>query len=213
MRLETQYIENWRDKEVANAVLEYIEFFEKPHPESRHIQQSLEELTLLKMWLEGRKFDNFVEIGRSDGGSLWVYTRLFCNKGARVCTLDYDHRIVADKVVEKLNEFGYKVEKHGPSTEFIHSVPDNSIDLLHIDGDHNYYGVSWDFYNYYSKVIPGGIITLHDTAAHPDCIRFRGELEYTPHKWDMRTFVGKYLVTASINDLYPCTGITAVVKH
>jgi GT2 family glycosyltransferase/ADP-heptose:LPS heptosyltransferase len=48
--------------------------------------------------------------------------------------------------------------------EAIKSFPDNSIDLLHIDGLHTYRAVRHDFKNWLGKVKDDGIIILHDIA-------------------------------------------------
>lgn len=61
--------------------------------------------------------------------------------------------------------------RHDFSSNAVAGFADDSIDYLHIDGDHRYEGVSADFFNYWPKVKIHGIITLHDSAAgiHPDC--------------------------------------------
>jgi len=41
------------------------------------------------------------------------------------------------------------------------------IDLLHIDGDHSYEGVSRDFHTWSRLVRPGGCVIFHDTEAFP----------------------------------------------
>ncbi len=53
--------------------------------------------------------------------------------------------------------------------ESVSLFPDESIDLLHIDGLHTYAAVKHDWETWFSKVSPGGIVILHDTAArHAD---------------------------------------------
>jgi cephalosporin hydroxylase len=43
----------------------------------------------------------------------------------------------------------------------------NGVELLFIDGDHTYEGVSTDYRLYSPLVRPGGIIALHDILPHP----------------------------------------------
>ena len=48
----------------------------------------------------------------------------------------------------------------------------NGVDVLFIDGDHSYDGVSGDFRLYSPLVVPGGIVGLHDILTHslvPGC--------------------------------------------
>ena len=51
------------------------------------------------------------------------------------------------------------------------------IDFLHIDGDHSYEGVKSDFENYFPKVKPNGIITVHDTDCCDGIQKFLSELK------------------------------------
>jgi predicted O-methyltransferase YrrM len=48
----------------------------------------------------------------------------------------------------------------------------NGVDVLFIDGDHTFDGVSGDFRMYSPRVVPGGIVAFHDILPHstvPDC--------------------------------------------
>ena len=53
----------------------------------------------------------------------------------------------------------------GISSEMAWMVPDNSIGLLYLDGDHSYEGVMKDLIAYFNKVVKGGIIAGHDFLA------------------------------------------------
>lgn len=48
------------------------------------------------------------------------------------------------------------------TTEFLHNLEDNSLNLVYIDADHSYEGVKQDLYNSWSKVQAGGWIMGHD---------------------------------------------------
>ena len=46
--------------------------------------------------------------------------------------------------------------------EALQRIEDGSIDLLHIDGNHEYESVNKDFENWLPKIKKGGIILIHD---------------------------------------------------
>ena len=50
----------------------------------------------------------------------------------------------------------------GRSTDILASFPDNSLDMVYIDGDHSYVGCAQDLAISYAKVRPGGWIMGHD---------------------------------------------------
>lgn len=65
--------------------------------------------------------------------------------------------------VNKLSKFGESsIILKGLSSEMAAYIPDESVGLLYLDGDHSYKGVMNDLKNYYSKVVEGGIISGHD---------------------------------------------------
>ena len=53
----------------------------------------------------------------------------------------------------------------------------SSVDLLHIDADHEYESVAADFSAWLHAVRPGGCVLFHDTVAFPGVSRFFRELE------------------------------------
>jgi hypothetical protein len=59
-----------------------------------------------------------------------------------------------DKVII-LKGFSYKMAK---------AIPDNSVGLVYIDGDHTYQGARADIDSYYPKLVPGGIMCFHDAV-------------------------------------------------
>ena len=50
----------------------------------------------------------------------------------------------------------------GKSSDILATLPDNSLDMIYIDGDHSYAGVKSDLDIAYQKVRPGGWIMGHD---------------------------------------------------
>lgn len=53
----------------------------------------------------------------------------------------------------------------GLSSDMAKQIKDNSIDLLYLDGSHDYEGVLKDLNTYFPKVKTGGIISGHDFLA------------------------------------------------
>jgi len=68
-----------------------------------------------------------------------------------------------NKAVKHLSKWGDRsVILRGLSSEMAKHVPDNSIGLLYLDGDHSYEGVKRDLNDWFHKVVKGGIIAGHD---------------------------------------------------
>ncbi len=63
----------------------------------------------------------------------------------------------------------------GKSTEILATFPDNSIDMIYIDGDHSYTGVKSDLESAFSKVRAGGWIMGHDYEMNMTKARTRYE--------------------------------------
>lgn len=129
-----------------------------------NIHQNYDEVSSVVNYLFPRKFKNFVEVGTNYGGSLWLYSNLLCEKGANVTGIDIVKFETIDLVMNKLKELGYGTtfinENSGTAYEHV-----NNIDLLHIDAEHGV-TVLRDWKYFLPKVLPGGIILLHDTSLH-----------------------------------------------
>lgn len=65
--------------------------------------------------------------------------------------------------VKLLEPFGEKsIILRGMSAEMSKQIPDNSLGLIHLDGDHSYAGVVADLYSFFPKLVSGGIMSGHD---------------------------------------------------
>lgn len=156
-----------------------------------NISHNLFEIEQLANYIGNRKFNYFLEIGGANGGSLWFYSNLFCSSSAFI-------RCIEPKRVEALLFIRDKLEETGKSVSIdqawsytknlCESIPDNTIDLLHIDGSHLYEDVKIDFELFYPKVKKGGIILMHDVISHEGSKKFIGGIG---DKYNMIKFVDK----------------------
>ena len=49
----------------------------------------------------------------------------------------------------------------------LNEFPDNSIEMLHIDGFHSYDAVKYDYETWFDKLAPNGIVLFHDVSPDP----------------------------------------------
>jgi len=73
----------------------------------------------------------------------------------------------------------------GDSTEY-HNQFDKSIHLLFVDGDHHYASVRDDLAGWTPKIVPGGIVVMHDYGAQPK------HLVLLPHLEGVRRAIGEW---------------------
>ena len=138
-----------------------------------------------------------LEIGTSQGGTLYLFSRLV-EPGGLVISIDkpgepgsvrYVMRSVYQTfgrqngtTVMTLDRDSHAAETH---RELEQLLAGRKIDLLFIDGDHRYEGVKADFHTYRQWLAPGGIVALHDIAVEEnhstiDVPRFWQELVSSP---------------------------------
>ncbi len=136
---------------------------------SEEIDFELIPVTQLKIWDMFRLFQlakkipdggTYLEIGSKWGGSLRCVLRASDLVGHKI-------NLWAIELIpnRKFKKFCEEVEIHyleAKSENVVDEFIDNSVDLLFIDGPHNYSNVSRDLCNYWPKVKLGGILAGHD---------------------------------------------------
>lgn len=91
-----------------------------------------------------------------------------------------------NSTVKLLKPFGNKsVILRGFSEEMSRQIRDNSIGMVHLDGDHSYDGVMRDLNAFYPKLVSGGIMSGHDFkmshyGVEQAVIEFTKRLNITP---------------------------------
>ena len=136
--------------------------------------QSVEELIWLAPFIDRLKPKVVLEIGIYKGGWQWVMCPFYA-EGARIAGIDSKIRHKQDNGEDELTTMLRKIEKLGFFLWDITGRSDDlgvrgkvsvraDIDLLHIDGAHDYKSARADW-DYYSKLVrPGGLVVLHDIA-------------------------------------------------
>lgn len=73
------------------------------------------------------------------------------------------HDINYENALKLLSPFGQKsVILKGFSHNMAEQIQDNSVGMVHLDGDHSYEGVMRDLVSFYPKLVSGGIMSGHD---------------------------------------------------
>jgi len=68
------------------------------------------------------------------------------------------------------------------SEKAVVEFPDNSLDLIFIDGDHRYTGIKKDIEMWYPKLKSGGVFCGHDCEKHPSEVHFNLD-EHLEEDW------------------------------
>ncbi len=143
------------------------------------MHQKKEELIEFIELIKKSKPKFILEIGTSEGGTLFFFTK-FANPKAKIITIDLPIiRSYASYSPAKIPFFKlYRLKKqkihflrkdsHQTSTiKNVKKILKNSkLDVLFIDGDHTYEGVKQDFENFSPFVRRNGIIAFHDIVEH-----------------------------------------------
>lgn len=88
------------------------------------------------------------------------------NKPFNVTSTDFD-----SVYHEALSKTAFATERtvilRGKTTDVVHKIPDNSLDLVYIDGDHTLRGITIDLISLFPKVKTGGFIGGDDLTQTP----------------------------------------------
>lgn len=101
---------------------------------------------------------------------------------------------------------------HMLSTEAADSIP-NGVDFIFVDGDHSWSGIQADWSLVGQKLVPGGIVCLHDSVVppaepwrEPDSVRFFSEIIRADHRFELVYSVHSLAVVRRVSA--PATGQT-----
>ena len=102
-----------------------------------------------------------VEIGTALGGTTTIFNNATIGRGIKIYTVD---TIPFQRAYDNLKNTGVTIINK-PSVEYAHKWKqevNRPIDLLYIDGDHNFQSVFDDFHSWIPFMEPKGTIVFHD---------------------------------------------------
>jgi predicted O-methyltransferase YrrM len=133
----------------------------------RPLQKQKEILRLLEILGELRP-SAICEIGAAGGGTTFLLSHASPND-AVIVTVDLLFSEARKAALRQFALPGQKIvclqaDSHEPGTINLvrDHLPDHRLDVLYLDGDHSYEGISADFESFSPLVRPGGIIVFHD---------------------------------------------------
>ena len=153
-----------------------------------HCLQDWAELAELAVWIDALKPRVVVEVGSCEFGWGYIMAPFFSPQATLVgidpMTKPIIRREKMDAVIAKLRDEQFTVahiEGHSDDNdvmrELVRILGGRKIDLLHIDGGHDYDTVSDDWREYSGYVRSGGIVAFHD-------VRSRAAAEQVYRVWD-----------------------------
>jgi predicted O-methyltransferase YrrM len=133
------------------------------------------------------------EIGTAGGGTAFLFTRSAAANAMLISVdiaFDYSRRVAIRQFAENQQTL-FCLQGDSHTTDTVRTVAsllhDRQLDVLFIDGDHTYEGVSTDFELYRPLVRKGGLIIFHDivpdfrTKHGSDTLAFSGGV---PQFWE-----------------------------
>ena len=205
-RISQHYLNLLGDEEITKLVNEYYKMFDSLDQPSGGMQINVSEVLGIKKYLKGRKFDNFIEVGVCDGGSLWMYGNMFCRAYSNIIAIDIKKTPCGELVRDKLF-CGYS---EADCNEIADMFPYGYFDFINLDAAHDYPSVKKAFDNYSPKLSSDGVMLIHDTNSDEGS-RLFVEKEVRPF-YKCTDFIGKgYVASTSACDSIE-TGTTLIER-
>ena len=113
----------------------------------------------LKFLLETNNFTSMIEVGVMDGRTTFFLLDQLPN--LTIQAIDTNIKLFYNQTIKE--KYGPRlIPLQGLSEHIADQIPNNSVDLVFIDANHNYEFVKKDILKYKSKLKPGGILCGHD---------------------------------------------------
>ena len=149
-------------------------------------QHESEIMEMIEAIIEGTKIKNIIEIGTKNGGTAYLWAQLVRPYGGKVYCIDKKFGWKDDYLIyHETKFFDQIVELEGDSDDpkilslLESALNGTKVELLFIDGAHDYEMVEKDFLNYSKFVSPKGWIAFHDIInSKVEVGKFWEELKY-----------------------------------
>lgn len=142
--------------------------------------QNAREFECLCHKLTPLQINNVLEIGSYSGASIYMFAG-HCNSGANIICIDPYPKPKIHNVFNELDKnFNVHLIQERSQEELVPSIVQqitDKVDFLHIDGEHSYEAVKYDFETYSPFVRDGGLIAIHDICGP------MGEYKYEVKKY------------------------------
>jgi len=116
------------------------------------------------------------EVGMRNGISTLAFLMAARDTGGHVYSIDIDECVEGRRNVLHAGLAEHHTFIHGDSAAVEFPEP---LDVLFIDGEHTYPGVTLDFQMHAPKMKKGGVILFHDTTSCPEVAAFCSEIGAT----------------------------------
>jgi len=115
------------------------------------------------------KIENFLEIGSAGGGSVYLFNYVFGLKNIVIID-DNKHgkHKFRSKILEEIKGNVFEFIGNSQTSEIINQVKELKMkfDIILIDGDHSYNGITLDIKNYKPFLNDNGYLFFHDIAGY-----------------------------------------------